>query len=123
MRSSNHTFLGDEPDPGESGKSSLLLFGRGRASVVLLRRRWRTRARCRATPCLSRLSCLPKRWPLALEFLPLRRLTPVEVVWRPGDPSAHYRPCGQLQDPLAPRSGTLTPKIRRASELPTPLAN
>ena len=68
------------------------MFGRGRASVVLLLRRWRTRARCRATPCLSRLSCLPKRWPLAHEYLLLRRLTPVEVVWRPGDPPMDYRP-------------------------------
>src|SRR5262249_1420215 len=51
-----------------------------------LRRREQTRAPCRATTSLSRLSCLPKRWPLACENLPLRRLTPAEVVWHPGDP-------------------------------------
>src|SRR5207248_2533269 len=38
------------------------------------------------------LSSLPKRCPSALEHLLLRRLTPVEVVWRPGDPPVHYTP-------------------------------
>src|SRR5215469_11889444 len=56
--------------------------------------RWRTRAPCPATTYLSWLSCEPKRCPLALENLPLRRLTPLEVVWRPGDPPAHYRLIG-----------------------------
>jgi hypothetical protein len=32
--------------------------------------------------------------PLAREVLHLRRLTPVEVVWRSGDPPAHYSRCG-----------------------------
>ena len=34
----------------------------------------------------------PKRCPLAHEYLLLRRLTPVEVVWRRDDPPVHYRP-------------------------------
>src|SRR5215469_17714247 len=54
--------------------------------------RWQTRAPCPATTYLSWLSCEPKRCPLALDNLPLRRLTPLEVVWRPGDPPVHYRP-------------------------------
>src|SRR5215472_10333108 len=54
--------------------------------------RGQTRAPCPATTYLSWLSCEPKRCPLALENLPLRRLTPLEVVWRPGDPPVHYRP-------------------------------
>src|SRR6516164_1095547 len=54
--------------------------------------RGQTRALCPATTYLSWLSREPKRCPLALENLPLRRLTPLEVVWRPGDPPVHYRP-------------------------------
>src|SRR6516225_2545182 len=54
--------------------------------------RGQTRAPCPATTYLSSLSCEPKRWPLACENLPLRRLTPLEVVWRLGDPPVHYRP-------------------------------
>jgi hypothetical protein len=56
--------------------------------------RGQTRVPCRATTHLSRLSCQSKRCPLAREVLHLRRLTPVEVVWRSGDPPAHYSRCG-----------------------------
>src|SRR6516165_1463201 len=41
---------------------------------------------------LSGLSREPNRRSLAHENWPLRRLTPVEVVWRSGDPPVHYRP-------------------------------
>jgi hypothetical protein len=54
--------------------------------------RGQTRAACRATTYLSRLSRQPKCCPLVLENLPLRRLMPLEVVWRPSGPPAHYRP-------------------------------
>ena len=51
--------------------------------------RGQTRAPCPATTYLSWLSCEPKRCPLALDNLPLRRLTPLEVVWRSSRSLAH----------------------------------
>ena len=84
-------LLGDDLTRSSEG-NAVFLLGCRRASLLPLRRRERTRAPCRATTSLSRLSCLPKPWPLACENLLLRRLTPVEVVWHRGDPPAHYTP-------------------------------
>src|SRR5262249_16193054 len=74
-------------------------LGRQQASLLLLRRRWQTRVLCPPMTHLSRPCREPNPWPLACENLPLRRLTPVEVVWRSSDPPVHYRPkrwvCGR----------------------------
>src|SRR6516165_1175191 len=77
------------PRPYEGGKPNLFL-GYRPASLVLLRTRGQTRAACRATTHLSRLSRQPKRCPLPRWVLHLRRLTPLEVVWRQSGPPAHY---------------------------------
>jgi hypothetical protein len=56
--------------------------------------RVQTRAACRATTHLSRLSCQSKRCPLVREVSPLRRPTPLEVGWRQSGPPLYYSPCG-----------------------------
>jgi len=69
-------FVWRRPRPHEWGKPNLFL-GYRPASLVLLRTRGQTRAACRATAHLSRLSRQPKRCPLAREVLHLRRPTPL----------------------------------------------
>jgi hypothetical protein len=36
---------------------------------------------------------------------------PVEVVWRPGDPSAHYRPCGPPPKPALQPLRATAPRV------------
>jgi hypothetical protein len=89
--------LRDDLTRTSEGKSSLFLLECRRASLLPLRRRWQTRARCSATTYLSGLSCEPKRLSIGAQVFTLRRLTPLEVVWHRGDPPVHYRPITEAE--------------------------
>jgi len=120
----HHGSFGDDLTRTSEVNPVFILLGSWRTSVLLLRRRWRTQAPGSAMTNLSGLSREPNRRSLAHEYLLLRRLTLVAVVWHPGDPPAHYKRCGHLEEfPLTPRSGyPHTPKISSRRRTQYPLA-